>query len=253
MTRQDSPPPYNEDNFSKPTDLVEPLTLSLVAKSVIQIYPCISDTPIEMYRLSWDILHNPTYSGKVTVERVNHSLRTTVNDSHQMRSRTQEIYTIQCYPSMPKTSSAVQAEYGIPKACILRINKNRGMGNFGLKKSSLRKKWSVLPLKLDKVTGNKLFDKDSTALFHMEARNSGLVWMNTDGKEIAETEVAADEHRLVIKETLMRELVDVLISMWVCQIWDVLSREAASKPSMSKCKFRVQRCELEANATQFYL
>lgn len=240
MVGQDSPPPYDEDNFSKPTDLVQPITLSLAAKSVIQIYPCINDTPIEMYRLSWDILHNPTYTGKVTVERVNHSLRTTVNDNHQMRSRTQEIYTIQCNPSMPKTSSAAQTEYGIPKACILRINKDRGMGNFGLKKSSLRKKWSVLPLKMDKVTGHKLFDKNSKALFYMEARNSGLVWMNTEGKEIAETEVIGEEHRFVIKETLMRELVDALISMWVCQIWDVLSREAASKPlTMSKCKFQV--------------
>ncbi|KAK3935256.1 hypothetical protein QBC46DRAFT_54906 [Diplogelasinospora grovesii] len=105
------------------------------------------------------------------------------------------------------------------------------LGDIGLKKlSSLYLRgWKALPVE---VSGNlRPSFKDGSPLFNISQRGDDgrrYEWADAVGKPIAVQEVEGeDQHRLVVTVTLQRELMDALIALWCCRVWQSSFERAA--------------------------
>ncbi|KAI1819439.1 hypothetical protein F4861DRAFT_546830 [Xylaria intraflava] len=224
----DGLPSYTEAAAIGPTtgsvndDLIQP-TILLLAGQTIHAQTT-SSAPL--YHLDRGIASLSRATSKVTLERVESTVRTNSDNEPSLRDRRRHIFTLEhswtVYNSLPSNCPRFFA----------RAASKRALGHVGLKKARLRSAFTALPLDVA-GTDNKLglpgFDKDAQPLFELHKSDGRWEWADKDGSAIAVEYDADDTHRLIVTAPLPRVTMDALVALWCCRLWEY-SAEHTEEP-----------------------
>ena len=153
----DCPPCYAED-------VIQPTTLVLAG----QIIHAESAASESLYHLDRGIASLTTATSKVTLERVERTMRTSSDNEPSLRDRRRHVFTLE-HPSAIYNT--------LPSNCpqfYARASTKRALGHVGLKKVRLRSGFRALPIDVT-GKGNSYgvpgFIKDAQPLFELRKRD----------------------------------------------------------------------------------
>lgn len=205
------PPSYDDLDF-------QPTILVLAGQS---IHAESADTET-LYKMNRGISSLTHATQQVDFEGVERAVRTTVNDEPTIKTRDRLIYILRHQKSTPGGLEPLPSDS--PPYYIEAVSsRTRPVGNLGLKRSRFRKHWKVLPVDISgKNSKWKLpqFLKDSGPMFEIKYNKDRYEWMDRGGKAVAIEDELDNQHRLIITASLPRQVVDVLVAMWCCRMWE---------------------------------
>ncbi|KAI1270306.1 hypothetical protein F5Y18DRAFT_9711 [Xylariaceae sp. FL1019] len=209
------PPSYAEAPAHGPTpDDVIPPTILVLAGQTIHAE---SASSIPLYHLDRGITSLSRATTKVTFERVEHAVRTSVDNEPSLRDRRRHVFTLErswtVYDKMPSTS---------PKFFARAVSR-RVLGHVGLKKSRLRSAFTAYPVDTAGSVENgglAAFVKDAEPVFKLAKRNSRWEWNDRGDGAIAFEDEGDDTHRLIVTASMPRVEVDALVALWCCRLWE---------------------------------
>ena len=100
----------------------------------------------------------------------------------------------------------------------------RRLGHLGFKTTHTRaKQWTAQPV--DMRTWPRAFYQpgfiaDAAPLFEVYRQQGVCKWMTGDGHDLAIEYDSDQEHRLLVTASLRREMLDALVAMWCCRVWE---------------------------------
>ncbi|KAI0421945.1 hypothetical protein F5X98DRAFT_226657 [Xylaria grammica] len=210
----DRPPSYAEAAPTGPTDdVIQPVILVLAGQTVHA--ETASSAPL--YHLDRGIASLSRATSKVTLERVECTVRTSPDNEPSLRDHRRHLFTLE-------RSWTVWSAF--PSNCprfFARAASKRALGHVGLKKARLRSAFTALPVDVA-GRGNKLglpgFADDAQPLFELRRRDSRWEWAGKDGNAVAVEDEGDDTHRLIVTAVLPRATVDALVALWCCRLWE---------------------------------
>ncbi|KAI0818349.1 hypothetical protein GGR55DRAFT_71666 [Xylaria sp. FL0064] len=212
------PPSYTEAALPDSSDdLVQPTILVLAGQS---IHP---ETALcaPLYHLDRGIASLSRMTFKVLLERVEHTVRTSVDNEPSIRNRRRHVFTLERSWTVYNT---------LPSNCpqfFARAVSKRAIGHIALKKARLRSAFAALPVDVagrDNKLGLPGFINDAQPFFELRRRDGRWEWVGKDSNAVAIEDESDDMHRLLITATLPRVMVDALVALWCCRLWGVFCR-----------------------------
>ncbi|KAI1283282.1 hypothetical protein F5Y07DRAFT_149786 [Xylaria sp. FL0933] len=210
----DRPPSYTETALpGSSDDVVQPTILVLAGQS---IHPeTASCAPL--YHLDRGIASLSRVTSKVLLERVEHTVRTSVDNEPSIRNRRRHVFTLERSWTIYNT---------LPSSCpqfFARAVSKRAIGHIALKKARLHSAFAALPVDVagrDNKLGLPGFISDAQPLFELHRRDDRWKWADKDGNAVAIEDESDDMHRLLLTATLPRVMVDALVALWCCRLWE---------------------------------
>src|SRR3569833_30851 len=196
-------------------DMVQPAILVLAGQS---IHAETADSA-PLYQLNRGIASLTQATREVEFERVEHTVRTGPDGGPAIRPRPRHLYMLHHPNGAP--GSLEQLPSDSPRYYARSVSR-RTAGDFGIRKSRLRARWKALPVD---VSGKKSdrglpqFVQDAAPLFEIQHKNGRYEWTDGEGKAVALEDEGEDQHRLIITAEMSRKMVDVLVALWCCRIW----------------------------------
>src|SRR3569833_499266 len=173
-------------------DMVQPAILVLAGQS---IHAETADSA-PLYQLNRGIASLTQATREVEFERVEHTVRTGPDGGPAIRPRPRHLYMLHHPNGAP--GSLEQLPSDSPRYYARSVSR-RTAGDFGIRKSRLRARWKALPVD---VSGKK--------------SDRGLPQFV---KAAAPEDEGEEQHRLIITAEMSRKMVDVLVALWCCRIW----------------------------------
>lgn len=159
-------------------------------------------------------------TSQVALERVIASAQSISADpANVSKLRSHHIYNLKHLTKAPGGLAKLPShspQYYIQRAC------NKGLGSYGIKKSSFRPQWKALPLDTSgKHTeyGLAKFVKDGTPIFQYAKLKDAYTWEDDNGDSVAVESIEEDLHQLHITAELANDMLDALVGLWCCRIW----------------------------------
>ncbi|KAI1358098.1 hypothetical protein F5Y08DRAFT_322665 [Xylaria arbuscula] len=212
----DRPPCYAEAAAAASTgstdDVIQP-TILLLAGQTIHAETA-SSAPL--YHLDRGIASLTGATSKVTLERVERTIRTSSDNEPSLRDRRRHVFTLE-------HSNAIYNK--LPSNCprfYARASTKRALGHIGLKKARLRSGFRVLPVDVTgkgNSYGMPEFIKDAQPIFELHKREERWEWEDKNGNAVAVEDEGEDTHRLIVTAPLLRETVDALVALWCLRLW----------------------------------
>ncbi|KAI1325735.1 hypothetical protein F5Y16DRAFT_401065 [Xylariaceae sp. FL0255] len=173
----DCPLPYAEAAPAEgpaADDVIQPTILVLAGQTIhAETASC---TPL--YHLDRGIASLSRVTEKVTFERVEHKVRTSVNNEPSLRDHRRHVYTLErlwtVYNKLPATC---------PRFFARAVSK-RALQHVGLKKSRMRSGFIALPVDVTgrfKDSGVAAFVKDAEPLFKLQNKEDRWEWTDGNG------------------------------------------------------------------------
>ncbi|KAK5632360.1 hypothetical protein RRF57_008074 [Xylaria bambusicola] len=214
-------PCYTETTAATdPTDdVIEPTILVLAGQTI----HAESASSAPLYHLDRGIASLTSATPKVTLERVERTVRTSADNEPSLRDRRRHIFTLE-------HSTAIYDK--LPSNCprfFARAATRRALGHIGLKKARLRSEFRALPLDVSGKTnsfGLPGFIKDAQPLFELRKRDGRWEWEDKNANAVAVEDEGDDTHRLIVTAPLLRETVDALVALWCCRLWEYSAEHA---------------------------
>ncbi|KAI0428956.1 hypothetical protein F5Y09DRAFT_343165 [Xylaria sp. FL1042] len=190
----DRPPPYTETVASSSTDdVIQPTILVLAGQTIhAETASC-----APLYHHDRGIASLSRATSKVTLERVERSVRTSIDNEPSLRDRRRYVFTLERSWTVYNTLPPIKAR--------------------------LRSMFTALPVDIagrDNKLGLPGFTKDAQPLFELRRRDGRWEWADKDGNAVAVEDESDDIHRLIVTATLPRMTVDALVALWCCRLWE---------------------------------
>ncbi|KAI0439985.1 hypothetical protein F4803DRAFT_529153 [Xylaria telfairii] len=221
----DRPPSYVETADAGPADDVVQPTILVLAGQTIHAEAA-SSAPL--YHLDRGVAALSRAASKVTLERVERTVRTSPDNEPSLRHHRRHVFTLErvwtVYNSLPSSC---------PRFFARAVSK-RALGHVGLKKARLRSAFTALPVDAA-GKGNKLglpgFLDDAQPLFELRMKDGRWEWADEGGNAVAVEDEGDDMHRLIVTALLPRVTVDAMVALWCCRLWEHSAERAENSES----------------------
>lgn len=214
VPNSEGPPSYNE---LRPDEEIQPTILVLAGQSI----HAGSANSEPLYKMNRGISSLTHATQKVEFERVQHTVKTSSNDTPIIKTRDRQIYILRHEKASPGGLEPLPSDS--PHYFIEAVSSTtRTVGNYGLKKSRFRNHWKALPLDIsgkNSKSGLPQFVKNGTALFEIDFNKNRYAWLDGGGEAVAFEDEQDDQHRLIVTVCLPRQTMDVLVALWCCRMW----------------------------------
>ncbi|KAI1371046.1 hypothetical protein F4677DRAFT_464560 [Hypoxylon crocopeplum] len=209
-------------------DVLKPTTLVLVGQSVMSE----AATARPLYQMNWSVTSIPQKSSSVVFERVEDSTVLGVEGGISVKQSNEHLF----YLAHP---AGTQYQTDTPAYYLTSVSPET-LGNICLEVSRSRfqkpefkallnpkKRWSDTPL----------FDRNSQLLFDVKPKWMGgrYTWTDPSGAQIAYEDAKDDQHKLIITESIQREMRDALVATWCLRLWhDTAESRQAKRDAMER-------------------
>ena len=212
----DQPPAY-DDGASNDVNALVPPTIHVLAGQSIRAE---SAHGAPLYQLDRGIATLSYATSEVEFMRVDRLVMQDANDEPTIKPRTRHIYDIKHIKGVYGTLSSLESKS--PPIFIQATSKKNSVGHLGLKKSHMRSHWKVLPVDVSGKSskyGQPAFFKDAKPVFELRHKRGRYEWVDPEGNAIAVEDEGEDQYRFVVTATLRREVLDALVALWCCRLW----------------------------------
>jgi hypothetical protein len=214
------PPSYTQAISDAADDLLQPVILVLDGQSI----HAESDPTVPLYEVNRGIASLGPATSVVEFARMERRVA-------NANPRSRHIYNLHHAQPLIRVPSARHAEYFIQAVAAPA----RRLGHLGLKQARVAEHWTVLPVDMKGWTemDRPPFGADAEPVLEARHRQGACKWTDGDGRDVAMEYDSDREHRLLITASLQREMLDALVALWCCRVWQqsVDQQPASTVPS----------------------
>lgn len=251
MSAQNCP----SDDSSAATRMQEPINLVIAGQSILAGDAGDAPALYEMNRGVANLGHATTHVELSRIERIPKSPSPTEGDMYAAEEeeevaaaaadpgtkiRRRHIFDL-VHPTSKSggaSSRTTENAASVPSFYMRPRTKTTHAGTYGLlRKSGLSvagAEWRVLPAQMQTQHGEPTYkDKKATPLFQVkkDGSGSGYEWTDAEGRTLAVEERSGggknkgeedgeEVYRLVMSRAMERDLLDALVAMWCCRVWE---------------------------------
>ena len=211
----DDPPPY-EDPQPEDADKLVPPTIHILYRQAI--HPESPDAD-PIYELTRGVAHLTHATSEVELRRVDRAVRTDAAGQATVTQRRRHIYDLRLQKGIHGTLSTLPSDS--PPFFVEPMSR-RELGAFALDKSRLRSQWKACPMDLSGKSSKynrPAFLKGGKHLFEVRRKDGRYEWADAEGRAIAVEDQGEEQHRLLVTASLRRDVVDALVALWCCRLW----------------------------------
>lgn len=228
-------PSYTQAVSDAADDLLQPVILVLDGQSI----HAESGPTVPLYQVNRGIANLGPATSVVEFARMEHS-------AGNAKQRSRHIYNLHHQQPLLRVPSARHAEYFIQAVAAPA----RRLGHLGLKQAHVAEHWTALPVDMKGWTEmvRPPFVADAAPVLEAHHRQGACKWTDSDGRDVAMEYDSDRENRLLVTASLQGEMLDALVALWCCRVWQqsvnqqpshsVPTNHLAHAPSMGWKKFR---------------
>ncbi|RKU46117.1 hypothetical protein DL546_006722 [Coniochaeta pulveracea] len=201
-----SPPSYTQAVSDVAEDLVQPVILVLTG----QLIHAESNPTVLLYKVNRGITNSGPAIWLIEFERMEPG-------TGPAKQRFRHIYNLHHLPPLLRMPSRRRAEYFIEAVAA----PTRGLGHLGLRQTRVGEHWTVLPVDMKGCTeiDRPPFVADAAPVLEAHHRQGAWKWTDGNGRDLALEYDSDREYRLLVTACLPREMLDALVALWCCRVW----------------------------------
>lgn len=218
---EDLPPSYDAgDGDDDALEILEPTILILSRQS---IHAESSNSPA-LYTLSRGIASLTHATSTVELQRVDRTIQTNRYGEPTIKPRTRHIYDIR---HVERVSGGTKKLPPDSPRFFAQAMSRKTLGSVALQKpqsATKQHRFQALPVTISSqhdTYGLATFTRGANPIFELDQRQ-GYEWIdssNGNNAVIAIQDNGEDQHRLIVTASLSRYVVDALVVLWCCQIF----------------------------------
>jgi hypothetical protein len=213
-----SPPSYTQAVSDAADDLLQPVILVLDGQSI----HAESDPTVALYQVNRGIANLGPATSVVEFARMGRSA------AGNAKQRSRHIYHLHHQQPLLSVPSARHAEYFIQAVAASA----RRLGHLGLKQARVAERWTALPVDMKGWTelDRPPFVAGAAPVLEARHRQGTCKWTDGDGRDVAAEYDSDRDHRLLVTASIQREMLDALVALWCCRVWQ---RSVDRQPSQT--------------------